>query len=118
MNINPHPVPAWSMEVGDFTRRRPKVVEGILCIDTAFYGMHGWLIVFSRNRNPGSHLYLFFDQIKIDYFFSDRMLHLNPRIHFHKIEITVLIHQKLNGSSSFIIDSHSTFDCGIAHLLA
>ena len=51
------------------------------------------------------YFYLFFDQIKIDHFFRYTMFYLDTGIHFHEIEIAVLIHQELNGTNTFIINS-------------
>ena len=105
MCIKPDSMATGCMENCNCSRRRPEFVKRILCIDSAFDRMLCWIIVDSYNRNTGSHFDLFADQVKIRYdLFGDRVLHLNSRIHFHKIEIPVFINQELNGSSSLILD--------------
>src|SRR5690606_21735637 len=103
------------MEISDCSRRWSKVIKWIFGIYSAFDRMHFWFVVRSRNGHTTSHFYLFFYQIKVDYFFGYRMLHLDTRVHFHKIEIAVLIYQKLNCSCTFIIHSFSTFNGCFSH---
>ncbi len=37
-------------------------------------------------------------------FFRDRVFHLYTRVHFHKVDIFIVIHKKLNGSRTVVAD--------------
>src|SRR5690606_10996102 len=44
------------------------------------------------------------------------MFHLNPRIHLHKVEVAVFVHQKLNGPRAFVVYSLGSLDRCFSHL--
>ena len=46
------------------------------------------------------------------------MLHLDARIHFHEVEITVGIHQKLNGAYALVLHGFCRLDGRFPHFLA
>src|SRR5690606_10804487 len=105
------------MEVSDFTWRWSKVIKRILRIDSALNRVHRRLVVFTRNWNTSSYFNLLFNQVEIDDLFRNRVFHLNTRVHFHKIEILVFIHQKLNGTCTLVIHSLRTFNRCFTHFL-
>ena len=47
-----------------------------------------------------------------------RMLHLDPRVHFHKIKITTLLEQELDGSRIRVMRCFRRFHGCLSHLLA
>src|SRR5690606_15509775 len=49
---------------------------------------------------------------------SDRMFYLNSGIHFHKVEVPMLIHQKFDGASTFIAYCFRAFNGRSAHFFA
>ena len=61
---------------------------------------------------------LFFYQIHAHHFFGDGMLHLQTGVHLQKIEIAVLVHQKLDSSGSRIVHRPGGSHCLFPHLLA
>ena len=56
-----------------------------------------------RQRFSLRNLQLQLHQIQTSYQFCNRMLHLNTGIHFHEIEVPVIVHQELNGSDVAVI---------------
>src|SRR5690606_33581753 len=58
---------------------------------------------------------LLFNQIEIDYFLSNAMLYLNAGIHFHEIEIAVLVYKELYSSHAFVTYGCSSFLSSFAH---
>ena len=81
------------MDICDHARTWHKVLLRILRVDPAFDSMSGDLNVFltDRERFPRRNPDLFFDEIHVRDSLRHRMLHLDPRIHFHKIEIFIFI---------------------------
>ena len=73
------------------------------------------LILRIRKLLSGCNPDLLLDQINSCYPFSDRMLYLDSGIHFHEIEIAVLLQQELDGSGVLIPGSFRSLYCRIAH---
>src|ERR1700752_2991846 len=85
-------------------RRRTEAVCRIFCIDTAFHCMHLWEIVLARYFNSGSNLYLLGNKVVVNYFFRYRMFNLYTGVHFHKVEIAVLVNQEFNSTYTFVVN--------------
>ena len=68
-----------------------------------------------RQRLAGCHAQLPLDQVGIGHKLCNRMLHLQARVHFHKIEIAVVRIQKLDGTGSFVADGTSQVACRLVH---
>ena len=51
-------------------------------------------------------------------FLSDRMFNLKPSIHFQKVEVLFIIHEKLNSSRSSIATRPSQLNRLISHFLS
>ena len=83
------------MERGDFTWTRPEIEIWILCVDAALHRVHLWIAVAARNGLAGCNFDLFFDQVKIDDLFGYGVFYLDAGVHFHEVEVPVLIDQKL-----------------------
>src|ERR1700761_4429631 len=115
MGINTYTMPTRRVEVGYFTRRRTEAVCRIFGINTALDSVHGWLVVFTRDRYTCGNFYLLFDQIEVDHLFGNRMLHPDTGVHLHKVEVAVLINQKLYRSGTFVFYGFGAFYSGIAH---
>src|SRR5690348_14347146 len=105
MRVNAHTMAAGSMQYSYSARAWTEVVIRIFCIDTAFYGMHFRLIIFTANRYTCSYLNLFFNKIVVDHFLSHTMFYLDTRIHFHEVEIAMLIYQEFYSTNTFIVNS-------------
>src|ERR1700744_5939903 len=93
------------MQRSYFTRAWAEVVIWVFCIYAALYGMYLWLVVAAADRHTCSYFYLLLYQVVADHFFCYLMLYLYTGIHFHKIEVAVLIYQELNGTHAFIVNS-------------
>ena len=50
--------------------------------------------------------------------FGDRVFDLNAGVHFHEVEIPVIVDEILDGAGILISDAFAEFDRGIAHLFA
>ena len=76
----------------------------ILRTNPAFYCMTGKMNFCLSVRKRGScrNKYHLFHQIDSGYCFCYGMLHLNTRVHLHKIKILLIIHKKLNGTGAEI----------------
>ena len=61
---------------------------------------------------------LFFDQIVVNNFLCDGMFDLNTGVHFHEVEIPIVIDEILDGTGILVSDAFAEFDRGIAHLFA
>ena len=81
------------MDICDHARAWHKVLLRILRVDPALNGMAGDLNVLLAHgeRFPRRDLDLLFDEVHVRDSLRHRMLHLDPRIHFHKIEIFIFI---------------------------
>ena len=81
----------------------------ILRVDAAFHGVPAQAHILLRDGQSfaRSHTQLQLDQIEPGDGFGDRMLHLQPRVHFKEIKVAVRIHQKLGRTRVCI----SRFSC-------
>ncbi len=103
--VDPDARAARQVKCGDGSRGRSEFLR-VLGVDPAFDGMPRVLDVLlpEGERFPGGHLDLLLDQIDPGDHFGDRMLDLDPRVHFHEIEAAVLIQQKLDRARVLITD--------------
>ena len=95
--------------------RWTKIIIWILGIDTTFDRVEFGIIVFSAQSVSSSHFDLLRNQVIINDLFGNRVFNLNSRVHFHKIEIAVFVHQKLNCTCPFIFDKFGGFYSGFPH---
>ena len=72
--------------------------------------MHLREVCFTNDLLAAGYFYLLFYQIKVYDFFSYAMLHLYTGVHLHKIEVAVLINQKLNSTYTLIINGLRGFN--------
>ena len=77
---------------------------GVFCINPAFNRMplERQMMRVKRQLGAGRYSNLPFNQIYAGHQLGNRMLYLQPRIHFHKIELTVVGVEKLNGAHALI----------------
>src|SRR5687768_8258898 len=92
-----------------------KVACRIFGIDTAFYDMA------AKSRRLGDrelfscrHPNLFLYQVDSGEHLGYRMLHLNPGVHLHEIELAVL-EEHLDRSSAHVIDRLRATNSGVTH---
>ena len=74
------------------------------------------LALLKRQSLAGCDPQLPFDQIKSGNRLGHRMLNLQPRVHFEKVEFSQRIEQKLDGACVDVADGAGGGDCGLAHL--
>src|SRR6056297_974000 len=115
MCVDPCAMPPGDIECSCYASRRTEIVSGILSVDSAFNRVPSYLEGRRINFFTGSYSDLFFYKIYIRYFFGYRVLNLNPGIHFHEIEVVIIVHQKLYGSGTFIIYGFTGLNRGISH---
>ncbi len=115
MRIHANPMTARLVQDSDSSGRGSEIIIGIFCIDPAFNGMPLRLIILTAYRFARCYFDLFFDQIEIHDFFRNAMFYLYTRIHFHEIEIAVLVYQEFNGAYTFIINGRCCFDSSFTH---
>ena len=66
----------------------------------------------------GGHAQLPLDQVGIGHKLRDRMLNLQTRVHFHKVEIAVVRIQELDGAGALIANGTSQVARGLVHARA
>ncbi len=102
-----------------------KVVVGVFGADACFDGVtrHADLALLKRQRLTAGHAQLPLDQIEAGDGFGHRVLHLQPRVHFHEIElhrlglvIGRLFHDEFHRARAHIIDRLGGGHSGRAHL--
>ena len=93
MGVDAYSIAARHMDIGDLSRTRHKILRRIFGIDPAFDGVSGEMDVILCHRQPlaSRDLDLFFDQIQPCHHLRNWVLHLDPGVHFHKIEIFIFI---------------------------
>ena len=93
MSVDAYSIAARHMDIGDLSRTRHKIFRRIFGVDPAFDGVSGEMDVILCHRQPlaSRDLDLFFDQIQPCHHLRNRVLHLDPGVHFHKIEIFIFI---------------------------
>src|SRR5262249_49271801 len=102
------------------TDRRQEVAQWILGIDAGLHRPPRELDVALRELEPlarrnADHL---LDQIDAGHEFGDRVLDLQPRVHFEKIEALVLPDDELDGAGRVVGDGLGERDRLLAHFLA
>src|SRR5580658_2066370 len=101
---------AGSVQCGYFAGAWPEIVIRVFSIYTTFYGMYFWFVIAPADGHACGYLYLFFNQVIADHFFRYSMLHLYAGIHFHEVEITMLVHQEFYRAHTFVIYSACCLD--------
>ena len=76
------------------------------------------VLLLKGQRLAGCHAQLPLDQVGIGHKLRNRMLHLQARVHFHKVEIAVIRIQELDGTGSFVTDGTSQVARGLVHARA
>ena len=73
------------------------------------------ILLLKGQRLAGCHAQLPLDQVGIGHKLRNRMLHLQARVHFHKVEIAVVRIQELDGTGSFVADGTSQVTRRLVH---
>ena len=73
--------------------RWQEVILGVFGIDATFQGMspQGNILLFISQTLSRGYAHLLFDKVNTGHHFCYRMLHLNPGVHFHKVEVPFCI---------------------------
>src|ERR1043166_1702351 len=123
MAIDSHSTAARLVIHLDSSRAGPKIIEGILGIDSAFNGMSLELDVTLRVPQRFAHCNhdLIAHEIYSCDFFSYRVLDLNALVHLKEVIIPMVIHNELDGSGvrvmRFTSDLHGSLPHSFAKLL-
>ena len=93
---------------------------GILSIDAALDGMSTRLGVDDMGAEmfTGGDLDLVLHEVASVNLFGDRVFDLNTGVHFHEVEIPIVIDEILDGTGILVSDAFAELDRGIAHLFA
>ncbi len=114
--VDPYAMATGLMQHRNTAGRGTKIVVRVLRIDPTLDRVHLRNIITTRNFIPRRNQDLLLDEIVIDHLLRHTMLHLNPRVHFHEIEVPVLVHQKLNRTYTLIIDRRRRLLGRLPHL--
>ena len=72
----------------------------------------------SGKRLAVRHAQLPLDQVQAGHHFGDRMLHLQPRVHLHQVELAVLVQQELHRAGAHVTRGLRQLHRAAAHALA
>src|SRR4029434_2799606 len=104
--IDSHTKAAWRMPRPNLSGTGSEG-DGIFRVDAALHGVSPELNILLLIRQPGpcSNQNLITHDINARDSLSDRMFHLNARIHFHEVELLVLVDQELQRAHIPVPDS-------------
>ena len=107
-------------QVFDEARRRQKTARRILRVNTRLDRMpfDGQLFLGQRQRFACGDPQLPFDQIEAGDHLGDRMLDLQPCVHFHEIKAAALLGDEFHGSRADVAHRFRRFNCRFTHLFA
>ena len=96
------------------------MVTAVFGVDPAFkrVSLHLHLGLAHRQIRSGGDLHLHFHQIQAGHHFRNRVFHLDPGIHFHKVKMMGPIHQKFQRPGTNIIQGCDGFHGQLAQGLA
>src|SRR5436190_23664675 len=120
VRVNSHAWPArWQKEF-DFPGRWQKIPRRIFGVDAALDGVPTYSNVFLSERQAlaGGDPQLPLDQIDAGDHLGDRVLDLDARVHFHKIEVAVRVEQAFHGAGVGVANRAHTAQRRRAHGLA
>ena len=116
--IDADAVAGRQMQVLYHTRARHEVLRRNLCIDSALDGMSTWLHIFlcEAQRFTRRDTDLFDDEIGAGHHLRHAMLHLDSRVHLHKVEVPLRVHDELDGACIGILYGLRREDRTAVHL--
>ena len=121
MSIDPDTLAAWCVPELDFSRAGGEVVVGVLGVDPAFDRVATRISIehVMGQGFAGSDADLFLDELAAHDFLGNRVFHLDPGIHFHKIEILgLVIDQVFDSAGILVADRGDQLDGCCCHLFA
>ena len=77
-----------------------------------------YLVLSNRDGFAAGDAQLLGDQVDAGNHFGDRVLHLDPGVHLHEIELAVAVDQKFDGARSLVVDGACRCHGGLTHLAA
>jgi hypothetical protein len=117
--IDAHAGPARDAECVNHAGRRHKRLR-ILGVDAALHRVTGerdFALIEAKTR-AGSDADLLLDDVDARHHLGDRMLDLHARVHFHEVEVALLVHQELEGTRVGVLHGAGGIDDETAHLAA
>ncbi len=117
--VDPNTQPAGGVVAVDLAGEWGEL-HRIFSVDAAFDGVPADLDIFllESKRQPCGAANLLLDDIDTGDHFGDGMLNLHAGVHFHEIEIPVLIEQEFDGADAGVVDLFSGIHRSLPHLLA
>ena len=112
--------PAWRVVEADVARAGLEIFLWILGVDSALNGMTARLGLndIATQMLTSSDLDLLLHEIASVDLFGDGVLHLDAGVHFHEVEIPVIVHKILDGAGVCVADALAEVDRCIAHFFA
>src|SRR6476469_5042033 len=97
MGIEPYSRATRWVIGGNETGRGLKVPIGVFSVDATFDGMtsQSTTVTQEAHRLARRHPDLFLDYVEAGHHLGHRMLHLNPGVHLHEVELSVWVQQEL-----------------------
>ena len=121
MGIDPDAFSTGSIPEIDGAGAWGEIVIRILGIDPALDGVTARLGIEDvlGHWHSGSNADLLFDELTAHDFLRHRMLHLNPGVHFHEVEIrSILIDEIFDGAGILVADRFDQLLGSFPHALA
>src|SRR5262245_432192 len=119
MRVDTHPTPSRRVIEINLARAGDEIIGWVFRVYSAFNRMMPCRRV---NQMPGEvlsgrDLDLLLHKIAPVNFLGNWMLYLDTGVHFHEIEVAVVIDQELDGAGICVADFLGQFDRGRTHLL-
>ncbi len=120
VRVDANASPAWCVVEVDIAWARLKIFLWILGVDPAFDRVTARLGLndIATKMLTSCHLDLLLHEIASVDLLGDGMFHLNAGIHFHEVEIPVIVHEILDGAGICVADALAEADRCIAHFFA
>ena len=112
--------PAWCVVEVDIAWARLKIFLWILGVDSAFDRVTARLGLndIATQMFASGNLYLLLYEIASINLLGDRMFHLNTGIHFHEVEVSVIVDKILDSAGICVADALAEANRCFAHLFA
>ncbi len=114
--IDSHAGASGQMEGIDFSRRRHESI-GVFSIDSTFdtRTIKGDILLGEANRLAAGNLNLLLHQIDPRHHFRHWMLDLDPGVHFHEVEVIILIEKKLHRTRTDVAHGLCSINGDLSH---
>ena len=118
--VHPDAGAAGEVEKFHLAGAGPEIGRGVLGVDAALDGVagEGHVLLSQVKGQTGGDAQLLTHQIHAGDHLRDAVLHLDPGIHLHEVEmLSVAVQQKFHSARALVVDGLRRFHGGPAHLL-